>query len=140
KLGAAVVLAFGTALAGFGYVLAGFSAGFTMLLVALFIGGLGARTQPPVASALGARAFSGPRTLTAPGTYNFAGDLGKMTLPAALSLMLLAMAWRPALAILGCLGFILAAIIFVVTPRYGHEDHSEPGGKTEAVNDRQPQP
>src|SRR5580698_3457179 len=140
RLGAAVVLAVGTALAGFGYLLAGASAGFTMLLVALFVGGLGASTQHPVASALIARAFSGPRSLTALGTYNFAGDLGKMTLPATLSLMLLVMAWRPALAILGCLGFILAAVIFVVTPRYGHESAAERRPETEAVSDKQPQP
>ncbi len=140
RLGAAVVLAFGTALAGFGYLLAGASSGFTMLLVALFIGGLGASTQHPVASALIARAFPGPRSLTALGTYNFAGDLGKMTLPATLSLMLLAMAWRPALAILGCLGFILAAIIFVVTPRYRPESSAERRPETPAVSDKPAQP
>src|SRR5580693_5404226 len=101
---------FGTALAGLGYCLAGASSGFAMLLGALFIGGLGASTQHPIASALVARAFAGPRSLKALGTYNFAGDIGKMTLPATLSLMLLVMAWRPALAILGCLGFVLAAV------------------------------
>src|ERR1700752_157541 len=42
KLGAALVLALGTALAGLGYCLAGLSAGFAMLLGALFIGGIGA--------------------------------------------------------------------------------------------------
>src|ERR1700724_4674446 len=121
KLGAALVLGLGTALAGLGYCLAGASSGFAMLLGALFIGGLGASTQHPIASALVARAFAGPRSLKALGTYNFAGDIGKMTVPAALSLMLLAMAWRPALAILGCLGFVLAAVIFVVTPRYDRD-------------------
>ena len=125
KLGAALVLGLGTALAGLGYCLAGASSGFAMLLGALFIGGLGASTQHPIASALVARAFAGPRSLTALGTYNFAGDIGKMTLPATLSLMLLAMAWRPALAILGCLGFVLAAVIFVVTPRYDREGTAE---------------
>src|SRR6202046_3649812 len=39
KLGVPLLLAFGTALAGLGYCLAGASAGFTMLLVSLFIGG-----------------------------------------------------------------------------------------------------
>ena len=106
RLGAAVVLALGTALAGLGYCLAGASTGFAMLLGALVIGGLGASTQHPIASALVARAFAGPRSLKALGTYNFSGDLGKMTVPAALSLMLLAMPWRPALAILGGLGFV----------------------------------
>jgi FSR family fosmidomycin resistance protein-like MFS transporter len=122
KLGVPLVLACGTALAGLGYCLAGASSGFTMLLGALFIGGLGASTQHPLASALVARAFAGPRSLKALGTYNFAGDIGKMTVPATLSLMLLVMAWRPALAILGCLGFVLAAVIFVVTPRYDRDE------------------
>src|SRR5579862_8368990 len=125
RIGAAAVLALGTALAGFGYCLAGASTGFAMLLGALVIGGLGASTQHPIASALVARAFAGPRSLTALGTYNFSGDIGKMTVPASLSLMLLAMAWRPALAILGCLGFVLAAVIFVVTPRYEREGTAE---------------
>ena len=41
RLGAAAVLALGTALAGAGYCLAGASAGFGLLVVALFVGGLG---------------------------------------------------------------------------------------------------
>ena len=82
RLGAAVVLAAGTALAGLGFCLAGASAGFNMLVIALVVGGLGASTQHPLASALVARAFEGARSLKALGTYNFAGDIGKMTLPA----------------------------------------------------------
>src|SRR6202050_5825466 len=119
RIGAAAVLSLGTALAGFGYCLAGASTGFAMLLGALVIGGLGASTQHPIASALVARAFAGPRSLTALGTYNFAGDLGKMILPATLSVMLLGMAWRPALSILGSIGLAIAVVIFVFTPRYG---------------------
>jgi MFS family permease len=118
KFGTAAVLAFGTALAGLGYCVAGAGAGFAVLLIALALGGAGSSTQHPLASALVARAFAGRRSLQALGTYNFAGDIGKMTIPAILSLMLLALAWRPALAILGSLGFILAAVIFVVTPRH----------------------
>jgi FSR family fosmidomycin resistance protein-like MFS transporter len=140
RIGAAIVLALGTALAGLGYCLAGAGSGFTMLLGALFIGGIGASAQHPVASALVARAFAGPRSLTALGTYNFAGDLGKMIVPATLSLMLLAMAWRPALAILGTLGFILAAVIFVVTPRYGHESAAESHAEAKPVAVTAPQP
>jgi FSR family fosmidomycin resistance protein-like MFS transporter len=120
RLGAAAVLALGTFLAGLGYCLAGASTGFAMLLGALVIGGLGASAQHPIASSLVARAFAGPGSLKALGTYNFCGDLGKMTLPATLSLMLLAMPWRPALAILGSIGFAMAAIIFLFTPRYDH--------------------
>ena len=118
RFGAAAVLALGTALAGLGYCLAGLSAGFVMLLCALVIGGAGSSTQHPIASALVARAFAGSRSLKALGTYNFCGDLGKMTIPAALSLLLLVMPWRPALAGLGSLGLVMAVVIFLVTPRF----------------------
>jgi MFS family permease len=121
RFGSAIVLALGTALAGLGFCFAGMSTGFVMLLVALLISGIGSSTQHPVASALVARAFAGPRSLKALGTYNFTGDLGKMTLPATLSLMLLVMPWRPALAALGCLGVALAVVIYVATPRYEHD-------------------
>ena len=56
-----------------------------------------------------ARAFAGARSLKALGTYNFAGDIGKMTVPAAAALLLTVMAWRPALALLGALGLLAAA-------------------------------
>src|SRR5262245_18375419 len=52
RFGAAPVLALGTALAGLGYLLAGASSGFTLLVLALFVGGLGASAQHPLGSAL----------------------------------------------------------------------------------------
>jgi MFS transporter, FSR family, fosmidomycin resistance protein len=117
RFGAAIMLALGTALAGLGYCLAGLSTTFATLLGALLLSGIGASTQHPIASALVARAFAGAGSLKAIGAYNFAGDLGKMTVPAALSLMLLAMAWRPALFILGSLGIAIAAAILFAAPR-----------------------
>jgi MFS family permease len=117
RFGAAIVLALGTALAGIGYCLAGLSTGFVMLLGALFLSGIGSSTQHPIASALVARAFEGASSLKAIGAYNFAGDLGKMTVPAVLSLMLLVMPWRPALFILGALGVSVAAVILFAAPR-----------------------
>lgn len=121
RLGTPVVLAGGTALAGLGYCLAGASAGFALLLVALIIGGLGASTQHPLASALMARAFAGARSMKALGTYNFAGDIGKMTVPAVASVLLVAMPWRPVLALIGACGLVAAAAIYLLTPRYGAE-------------------
>lgn len=139
RFGAGAILAFGTALAGLGYCFAGLSTGFFMLLGTLFISGLGASTQHPVASALVARAFAGPRSLKALGTYNFAGDLGKMTVPAVLSLMLLTMPWRLAMPILGSVGMIVAAVIFVAAP---HSERVAPGAEVElkTANDRKREP
>lgn len=117
RVGASGVLAAGAALTGFGYIVAGLGGGFTMLLVALALGGLGAATQHPLASALVAGAFPGKAALKALGTYNFAGDIGKMLLPAAASLMLLALPWRGTVMTLGLLGFFVAIAIFVLARR-----------------------
>jgi MFS family permease len=119
RYGAALILAGGTALTGLGYCLAGLSGGFITLLVALLVGGLGASTQHPIASALVARAFSGPRSLKALGGYNFAGDIGKMIVPALAALMLTIMPWRPTVIALGSSGFVAAILILMLTPRFG---------------------
>jgi MFS transporter, FSR family, fosmidomycin resistance protein len=117
KVGAARVLALGTAVAGCGYLLAGASAGLPMLAAALILGGLGASTQHPLASALVARAFAGPRSIKALGTYNFAGDIGKMTVPAAAALLVTWMPWRPTLALLGACGLAAAVAVLLLMPR-----------------------
>ena len=140
RLGAAAILSLGTALAGAGFCFAGASTGFVMLLGALLISGIGSSTQHPIASALVARAFAGPRSLKALGTYNFTGDLGKMTLPATLSLMLLVMAWRPALAILGAVGIVVAVVIFIATPRYEHGGVAQPQGDAQTTPERPRRP
>ncbi len=124
RTGGAAVLAVGTALAGLCYCLAGVSADFAVLLAALLIGGLGASTQHPLASALVAHAFAGSRSITALGTYNFAGDIGKVALPAAATALLLVMPWRPAYGLLGLLGVAAGVAIFLMTPRFAPE-HAE---------------
>lgn len=126
RFGTALVLALGTALAGLGYCAAGTSASFGLLLVALFVSGVGASTQHPLASALMARAYQGPRSMKALGTYNFAGDIGKMTLPATASLLLIVLAWRPTLALLGACGLVAAVAIYLLMPRYDAERAREP--------------
>lgn len=117
RLGATGVLVGGTALAGVGYMLAGLSPGLGLLAVALFLSGLGSSTQHPLASSLVAHAFAGPRSLKAIGTYNFTGDLGKMTVPLAASLLLIVLPWRPTVAIIGGLGIATALAILVLMPR-----------------------
>jgi len=117
RFGAPLVLALGTALAGIGYILAGAGSGAVLLAAALFVAGLGASTQHPLASALIARAFPGARSMKALGTYNFAGDIGKMTMPALAALLMLSLSWRETVTVLGAAGIVAAIAIFVVMPR-----------------------
>jgi MFS family permease len=134
RIGAPLVLAAGTALAGFGYCLAPLVDSYAALIAILLIAGLGASTQHPLASALVARAFAGPRSLGALGTYNFAGDLGKMALPAAASLMLVLLPWRPTLALLGAIGLAAALAILALMPRYAAEAAAVEAAKAEAAS------
>jgi MFS transporter, FSR family, fosmidomycin resistance protein len=117
RFGLVPVLAAGTALAGAGYCLAGLSGGLISLIVALAIAGLGASTQHPLASTLVARHFTGARTTTALGTYNFTGDLGKMTLPAVVALLITLGPWRLALSAVGLFGIVAAIVIFATASR-----------------------
>ena len=137
RFGTALVLALGTALAGCGYILAGFSHGVPLLIGALFVAGLGASTQHPLASSLIAQAFAGKRSLKALGTYNFAGDIGKMTMPAAASLLFIVLPWRQAVGLLGGIGVLAAIAIYIVIPRLRAEA-AAPGKPTIATNGKRP--
>jgi len=124
RRGGGAVLALGTALCGLCYGLAGVGDGFWWLVTVLFLGGLGAATQHPIGSALVTRTFTGARSLSAFGTYNFAGDVGKVLLPALAAALLLVMPWRPAYALLGLLGIMAAVPIFLLAPRLMPEQAS----------------
>src|SRR5437868_13425126 len=70
RFGGALVLGLGTALAGIGFLAAGASVGFAMLVGALVIGGLGSGGQHPTGAPLVSQAFSGARSRPAPAGHN----------------------------------------------------------------------
>ncbi len=98
------------------------SGGVAVLAVALFLSGLGSSTQHPLASSVVARAFAGPRSLKALGTYNFTGDVGKMTVPLAGALLLTLVSWRSTVVIIGACGVAAAVAIAALMPRMGAEN------------------
>ncbi len=117
RVGGPLLLAIGTALAGGAYLTIGLSgAGFVMLAAALMVGGVGAAVQHPIGSALVSAAYATHGSRSALGTYNFAGDLGKMALPAATAWLLVVMPWRPALGLIGMLGIGGAVAILLLLP------------------------
>jgi MFS transporter, FSR family, fosmidomycin resistance protein len=126
RIGAGAVLAAGTALAGLCYVLAAVTPEFSLLVVALLLGGVGGATQHPIGSALVTRTLTGARALKAFGTYNFAGDVGKVLLPATATSLLLIMPWRPAYALLGIAGMLAAIAIGMLSPRVTPKPQAAP--------------
>ena len=108
----ATILAAGTAAAAAAYLFLGASSSIAMLAIALVLGGIGSSTQHPIASSLVAAAYEGPRSRGALGTYNFAGDLGKMALPALTAGLIAVMSWHSAASIIGVIGLVGAAAIY----------------------------
>jgi len=114
RIGGARTLAAGTAAAAGAYLLLGASSGVTVLAIALVLGGIGSSTQHPIASSLVATAYEGPRSRGALGTYNFAGDLGKMALPAITAGLIAIFSWRSAASVIGVIGLLGAGIILLL--------------------------
>jgi len=130
RVGGKTLLALGTTLSACGYLLAGLSSGVPGLGAALVLSGAGSSTQHPIASAAVSRAF-GTRARGPLGIYNFSGDLGKAAIPGLLSLLLIVMAWRHTLLLLGLGGLLVAAMVILAMPR----NH---GDRTQAVSREQP--
>jgi FSR family fosmidomycin resistance protein-like MFS transporter len=131
RFGGPLILGLGTAIAGIGYLVAGASVGFVMLVGALILGGLGSAVQHPIGAHLVSQAFSGRRSRSALAGYNFSGDLGKMAFPAATALLLTLMPWRAATMTIGIVGLAAAVAILVVRGLPGRETKPD-----EAVTER----
>ena len=111
RLGGVTVLTAGTLLIAVGYGLAGFAGTLYGVGAGLLLAGLGGATQHPIASTLVSSAYSGLRSRTALGTYNFTGDVGKVALPALFSLIAASVGWRDAMMVTAALAVLGAALI-----------------------------
>jgi MFS transporter, FSR family, fosmidomycin resistance protein len=114
-LNARTILVLGTLVSAVGFALAGLSGGLVGLCASLALAGAGGSTQHPLASSAVSRAY-GERARGPLGTYNFFGDLGKATLPPAVSLLLTVMVWRSALCAVAGLGVLVAVLIRWLMP------------------------
>ena len=113
RIGERVPLAVGTLVTGLGFVALAAAGGFTALVGILLVAGLASGVQHPLASAMVARAYDAGRRRVAIGTYNFSGDLGKMTVPALAALIIAGADWRVATAGFGVLGVAMALAIYL---------------------------
>lgn len=111
RWGRPALLVGGTVLVALAYLVAGLSGALPVVCGALLLGGLGASTQHPLASALVADAYAGHRVQArrALASYNFAGDLGKTAVPAGVGALLMWLSWQHSLIAVGLLGLGAAA-------------------------------
>src|SRR5438477_4068638 len=114
------LLAAGTALTACGFITIGaWAGGFASLLGLLLVAGLGSGVQHPLSSALVSKAYETGRRRAALGTYNFAGDLGKIAVPAAVAAVAAAGDWRTATAGYGAVGLAAALVLPALLVRLG---------------------
>jgi MFS family permease len=87
---------------------------FVPLLLLLTLAGLGSGVQHPLSSSVVAKAYEdGPRR-AALGTYNFAGDIGKVSSAALIGLVAAFAGWRIAATGYGAVGIAAAVVLVVV--------------------------
>lgn len=116
RFGGVRVLASGTLLIAVGYVLAGWTGSLYGVVVGLLLAGLGGSTQHPIGSSLVSAAYPGLRSRTALGTYNFTGDVGKMTLPAVFAVIAASLGWQQAMIVIAAVAVVGAGIILGTLP------------------------
>ena len=137
RFGGAAMLALGTAGAAAAYLFLGAGSSVAMLAAALVMGGIGSSTQHPIASSLVATAYEGPHSRGALGTYNFAGDLGKMALPSITAGLIAVMSWRSAASLVGLAGLAGALAIGLLlrhTPRASTDCTAVPSAESTAAD------
>jgi MFS transporter, FSR family, fosmidomycin resistance protein len=134
RLGERALLALGTAVAGLGYLLAGWSGGFFALVACLAVGGVGSSVQHPLSSSIIARNFEGPGLRTALSTYNFSGDIGKMLFPAATAWLVSTWSWRPATSVIGAVGLVVAIALLLLLPAGRHDRDAAVAGDASRVS------
>ena len=114
RFGERALLIGGTLVTAISFICLGFVEGLISLVSFLFVGGLGAAVQHPLASSMVSKAYNHNGRRMALGTYNFSGDIGKFMFPALTALALSQMGWRTVCAGLGIFGCVLTVILLLV--------------------------
>jgi predicted MFS family arabinose efflux permease len=131
------LLVAGTAIAGLGFLIAGQSGVLAGTCIALILGGLGASPQHPLASSIVADSHDNHDSRAALATYNFAGDIGKMLLPAAVGLALSWWSWQQSVTAVGMFGLVAAFWLAWMLPSVARPVHIESAANAAAPS-RQP--
>jgi len=112
RFGDITFLALGMAWVAVGLMVIGVASSFLQVLILTFCAGTGGSVQHPVASAFVSREYEGRKRGSALGVLNFAGDLGKLVVPAVFALSLAWYGWRWSLFALGAVSLLFSAVFW----------------------------
>jgi MFS transporter, FSR family, fosmidomycin resistance protein len=115
RVGEVTVIGFGVlGLAG-GFVLLGFATSYLTLILTLILAKSAGAGQHGLSSSVLSRVYEFSGRRTAMGTYNFAGDLGKVSLPFILTILINIWGWRHAIFSLAVGGVVVGGFLWWMT-------------------------
>jgi MFS transporter, FSR family, fosmidomycin resistance protein len=120
RVGERRMLALGLATLSGAFLLLAPAWSFTTVAMLCLLIGVGASLQHPLSSSLVSRAYEERGRRTAMGTYNFAGDVGKVAFPALLSGMIVMLSWRGSVESLGAFGLAAALVVWMGGKTHEH--------------------
>ncbi|MEM7224896.1 MAG: MFS transporter [Pseudomonadota bacterium] len=119
RWGERAILAASTVLAGLALTALALAGGFGTLVAGLIVLGLASSAQHPLASAIVSRGYGTTSRRAALGTYNFAGDLGKVAIPPLVAFGAVLFTWQGSVIAYGGLVALAGLALFVLLGRLG---------------------
>ena len=118
RFGERLLLIAGTACAGIAYFGLGFSESYITIVCFLFLAGCGNAVQHPLCSSIVSGAYAAGNRRGALGTYNFAGDVGKLAFASAATLCVgMGFVWSTPIQVTGVVGILTALAILILLPQ-----------------------
>lgn len=115
RFGERLLLTGGTICAGAAYIGLGIAEGYLTIIAFLFLAGCGNAVQHPLCSAIVSNAYADGARRSALGTYNFAGDVGKLAFASATSFLIgIGVDWNVPIQATGALGIAIGIVIFLL--------------------------
>lgn len=119
RWGERALLGIGTVITGLAYLTLGMAEGHVALLATLLVAGAGAAVQHPLSSSVVSKTYDQGTRRAALGIYNFSGDVGKIAISLALSVIIGSLGWRWGTTSAGILGVAAGIIAFLFLRRLG---------------------
>lgn len=137
RTGERALLVFGLLCAGCGYIALAFSPGIVAIALAVVVVGIGGGFQHALASSIISSSGGAAGSRTALGTYNAAGDVGKLAFTGLYSLAIgVGVAWQGVVTGLGLAAVLGAAGLYLLLRHVGVGGRPEGGGNSAAASRR----
>lgn len=120
RVGERPLLVLGLFLGGVGYLCLSIAGGISGIAFSLFVAGVGGAFQHALCSSVISKSFAGSAPRSALGTYNSAGDVGKLAFTGLFSLAIaVGLSWQQIVSGYGALAVLAAVAVLALFTRHG---------------------